>query len=360
MLRKKIFYGIILLYGSIFIVLYNQYETLAVFLMLCLLPVVLFGVLAFISYHVQVSFIEHMVVACKGGSGQIGLILENTSIFPIANGKIKLSFINGFTGEKEIEYVPIYMDAKSQQEINLHMNYVHCGRIRIECERIILYDYLCIFSWKKKIKQQAYVTITPDFQEKEIQILFAQGESLAESDKFSDIKSGDDPSEVYGIRSYIPGDKLQRIHWKLTYKRMEYMVKEYSLPLSCSTILLLDLYCEKKGKEDIYSYMDDLLERIISISYTLVLQNHLHFIAWWDHKLQLIRRVVIESEENMYSFIEEILGMVVYQDKDIFSRMYIEQFWQDRLENVFYFGIGDSSYLEENGLCLGVLEDEEC
>lgn len=359
MLKKKILYAIVLLYGSIFIVLYNQYQTLAIFILLCLLPFVLFGLLVFISHQVHVSFSENMIMACKDGSGQIKMLLENRSIFPVANGKIKLSFENQFTNDKEVEYIPVSIDAKCQQEINFQMNYVHCGRIVAACDRLILYDYLCIFSWKKKIQQKAYITIIPCFQEKEIQISLGHSEKLAESDRYSDMKPGDDPSEVYSIRAYVPGDKLQRIHWKLTYKKMEYMVKEYSLPLHCSTVLLLDLYCDKKERGDLYLFLDHLLERVVSLSYSLVLQEHLHFIAWWDHRMQQIKRVMIESEENMYSFIEEILGMTIYLDAQVFSRMYLEQYWQEQVENVFYFGMGDVTYLEENGLCLGVILDEE-
>ena len=39
-----------------------------------------------------------------------------------------------------------------------------------------------------------------------------------ESDSYSTIKGGDDPSEVFAIREYREGDRLQRIHWKLSYE----------------------------------------------------------------------------------------------------------------------------------------------
>ena len=38
-------------------------------------------------------------------------------------------------------------------------------------------------------------------------------------------KKGYDFSEVTGIREYIPGDKLQNIHWKLSAKKDILMVR---------------------------------------------------------------------------------------------------------------------------------------
>ena len=56
-------------------------------------------------------------------------------------------------------------------------------------------------------------------------------ETSADSDRFSTYKKGDDPSEIFDIREYADGDKIQRIHWKLSSKTGDLMVKEGSLPL---------------------------------------------------------------------------------------------------------------------------------
>ena len=52
---------------------------------------------------------------------------------------------------------------------------------------------------------------------------------------------GDDVSQISQIRNYIPGDKLQNIHWKLSAKNEELQVKEFSKPYSDEVTLLVDL-----------------------------------------------------------------------------------------------------------------------
>lgn len=76
-------------------------------------------------------------------------------------------------------------------------------------------------------------------------------ETSADSDRFSTYKKGDDPSEIFDIREYADGDKIQRIHWKLSSKTGDLMVKEGSLPLMKEIHIFIDLCSDryKAGKK---------------------------------------------------------------------------------------------------------------
>ena len=62
-----------------------------------------------------------------------------------------------------------------------------------------------------------------------------------EGDKYSPHKPGDDPTELFGLRPYREGDRLSRIHWKLSQKTGQTLVKELGLPVSERVLFLLDL-----------------------------------------------------------------------------------------------------------------------
>ena len=53
-------------------------------------------------------------------------------------------------------------------------------------------------------------------------------------------RPGDDPSELYDIREYRAGDRISRIHWKLSERGEEVYVKEGGLPLDQSPFLAVD------------------------------------------------------------------------------------------------------------------------
>ena len=55
--------------------------------------------------------------------------------------------------------------------------------------------------------------------------------SDCESIEYSAYRSGSDMSEVFGIREYREGDSIRNIHWKLTGKCDDIMIKLPSLPV---------------------------------------------------------------------------------------------------------------------------------
>ena len=66
---------------------------------------------------------------------------------------------------------------------------------------------------------------------------------------YSDEESGDDPSQIFEIRDYRPGDKMQKIHWKLSAKSDSLIVKEYSEPVGFAIVIFVNLFSPGK-KED--------------------------------------------------------------------------------------------------------------
>ena len=125
-----------------------------------------------------------------------------------------------------------------------------------------------------------------------------------ESEDYSKERGGDDPSEVFKIRDYQPGDKLRSIHWKLTAKTDEMMVREQSLPLGCPVDFYLDLYqpAGHHGRKH-ETKRDSYLQIIASISHSLVLEGCRHHVIWFDSQRNDICRYRIEKEENIYEML---------------------------------------------------------
>ena len=63
--------------------------------------------------------------------------------------------------------------------------------------------------------------------------------------------------EYFGIRPYVDGDSMKLIHWKLTGKTDEYMVKEVEVPMMRMPLIFL----ETRGQKSLDAAMiDGLLE----------------------------------------------------------------------------------------------------
>ena len=54
-------------------------------------------------------------------------------------------------------------------------------------------------------------------------------------------RTGNDPSEIFDIKDYVPGDDLRFVHWKLTGKADHLIIRQPSEPTHYHAILLMDL-----------------------------------------------------------------------------------------------------------------------
>lgn len=72
---------------------------------------------------------------------------------------------------------------------------------------------------------------------------------FGEADVYDDFHPGDDPSEIFGVREFRAGDKMQSIHWKLSAKSDDLLVRENSQPKACPLVFLLEPPHMKKEME---------------------------------------------------------------------------------------------------------------
>ncbi|MFT3950906.1 MAG: DUF58 domain-containing protein [Oscillospiraceae bacterium] len=93
------------------------------------------------------------------------------------------------------------------------------------------------------------------------------------------MKPGDDPSEMFGIHEYKDGDKISRIHWKLTAKHGTVFIKDYSLPVTRSTIVVCDLSADEKN---VFDAFDRVAGCAAAISRFLISAEEAHTLAWYD------------------------------------------------------------------------------
>ena len=114
-------------------------------------------------------------------------------------------------------------------------------------------------------------------------------------------KSGDDPSEVFDIREYRQGDRLSRIHWKMTAKEEELMVKEYSRPLGGEGILCLDLYHPQA--DGFWEDADEYRICWIPLCLAFLERGERFRVVWQEGEKPGLREQSVESEEDVYGLL---------------------------------------------------------
>ena len=105
-------------------------------------------------------------------------------------------------------------------------------------EKVKAQDYLRLFSRGSEKKDQSEeVMVLPMIHKITGAAIISTGRKFWKDSCFQKIRIGEDTSEVFDIREYRSGDTSHRIHWKLSAKTDDFMVKEYSLPMERTVLL---------------------------------------------------------------------------------------------------------------------------
>ena len=130
----------------------------------------------------------------------------------------------------------------------------------------------------------------------------------SDSNVYSKTKKGDDPSEIFDIREYAESDKLNRIHWKLTAKQGNTMVKDFSFPITNQITLMLNLSFKNTN------LYDAVISSAYSIAYFLLERQITHSICWYNESSQENIYVNSENADDISQIIYDILGTPIQQD----------------------------------------------
>jgi len=306
MFRNKLGYLLFLIITGLLSILYNEYFTGIIFLVAVFLPLVLMVLLIITYFKVTVKLETATPVVGKGDYLNLSINLKNTSIFPISRLNVFLCYYNDFSGKVQKEKILVSMDRNSIQNVTCKISSMYCGNLIFKLNSICIFDYFFLFSLRKKLSESLKIAVIPEFYELSDDIIVDNNQMVIDSEIYSEYKSGDDPSEVFGIREYREGDKPHHIHWKLSYKQDQLMIKEFSEPKNCSVVLLLELYCGVTGKKKL-EYVDGLLECVMSISYSCIMKKHFHNLAWYDETKDGCTQFQIAEQEDTYSAMEALL-----------------------------------------------------
>lgn len=330
MLKNKIIYLTALAACLCFWVFYYGYFSFFLFLSAVLVPLASAAVTAVAKIGLSAGVALPEAAVTRGDGVEIDFWVENSSLLPLGRVKLKVVYQNLFVPGakpcKELKYVTV--NGRQKKTLTSKISSEHCGTVRVALAQIYVYDYFGIFRLRKKTAQTVEITVLPAIIPPEGE---AQPELLShgESDRFSSAKSGDDPSEVFEIRDFRDGDRLQRIHWKLSMKQGHFMVRDFSLPLRYSALLALNL---REGQN-----ADVLLEAFVSVSYFYITHEIEHEIAWYNHQTDEYCVKTVTVLEDLFEVIGSIFEIAPFSCDSAAPELLAEQIKNKKYSRVLYF-----------------------
>lgn len=264
-----------------------------------LMPLLTWGVNLLVKNHISVT-ISMETTASKKETKMGYVTVENTSIFPVAKLYCSITLNNRLTGEKEKEILRMSAAPKGKTKKVFELSSAYCGYLQAEITGLYLMDWVGFLPVKCKKTAKAKIAVLPDTFTPHV-FLRMSSVMREDADAWSQVYKGNDQTEVFSLREYVPGDSLKQIHWKLSSKKGQLIFREASLPIEKSLLIFWD----KNTGETTPKEMDAMAECVTSVSQVILNQGYYFTLGWTDGRQILFE--YIDSEELLLQTVPQML-----------------------------------------------------
>jgi hypothetical protein len=269
MLRNWIAYYMLLMASLMFALLYPGVASSALFYALLVLPpaslLTLAVQLGAFRYEQSVS----SLAAVKGDTVHYRLSVRNRGLMFLPC--VEMAFFGGGT-IYEYDFAARKLSLPPRGETTIEILFVckYRGACKIGVRQIRLKDFLGLFSFRQEVGSLGTLAINPRIVPIAGFPILAGGER---EESGADARRGERAETVSDIRNYISGDRLRSIHWKLSAKRDELMVKNFERTSGAGVELMLDTLYSTRGREEGLALEDMLVECTVALAHHFAVRS---------------------------------------------------------------------------------------
>lgn len=289
MRSRRILYALALLAALLFQIFYDRY--LARFVLACVISLPPLSLLISLpaALRLRLRLEGDGAEYRRGAAGAWKLSTKRQSLLPVPLLKLRLLFSNDLTGWTEKKRV-----IWSGDPLAFPVQAEHCGRAtcRVTCARMV--DCLGLFALPVRRPAPAAVLVLPTpAPPEDLPDLNSLNESAAEEGK-QRIPNGE-----YELRDYRVGDPLRSIHWKLSSKRDELIVREWQGSAAPKVLLVVDRCGDPER-------LDRVLDRLYGLSRSLLERDSPHLVRWEEQGT--VCTVSVSDQESLLSCMGALLS----------------------------------------------------
>ncbi len=294
MLRRRIAYGMALIAALFFQICFTDYLSHFVLILVLIFP--LFSLLLSLPglLGCRISLSPETAGTPRGTPCRWVVTVENPTRLPLARLTYRLREENRLTGGHAVLRRTLTGASQGHRSTE-HAAVEHCGLLCCTLQQPKICDLLGLFTRRLPVPPPAQMLVLPIPADvpppPPVNGGVQDGTGLRP-------RPGGGPGEDYDLRTYRPGDPIRAVHWKLSSKRDELIVRESLAPPSVSLVLTLDLF---GTPED----LDRTLDRLYAVSHQLIQQGRSHFVQWARPDGQIATHPV-DSERTLLACLTEL------------------------------------------------------
>ncbi len=289
---KKILY--LLVAGATYYVggLYrNQALTVLFLAELVLLPV-LFCLSRYFRQRLSLQLHVHGAAGEKNSALPCKLTVYNRGILPVSRFVVKLKMEYGLGNREEFRNLQSREKMKKtlyggcgrgQSQLSFSVRSPYCGLLRVQLQRMKVYDYLTLFGGKKKLQQTMFLAVFPKEEPLGLSLPYPREADPFDPREQTIQNTGQDQQEIRQIREYRQGEETRHIHWNQSARSEELYIKEFEQEAIASVPVFLDLSEEIQWSP---KEADLFFETLAAVSFRLFRSRTAVKVWWYDGKAQ--------------------------------------------------------------------------
>ena len=245
----------------------------------------------------------------RGDDVALQLRVRHRGWIPIAPVLLELNTLTG-GGKREIRLKNL---PGRTQTLKMNLHAAHVGSFTSGIRSCTVEDLLGIFARKTVLKDTEYSLIVLPLTFDTEPLVMAPG------DPGSDImaRATEDLSAPSDTRSYQPGDAMKKIHWKLSLRKGELMVRKFDEPVLQEALILTDCSRppESGNTEAEADLRDALIETAASLFFDQIRTEH-------TVRMPLTGRHPVDTDDSMgIPAVFDILARLELSAEERFERV---------------------------------------
>lgn len=265
-------------------------------------------------------------------------IKKTGPVLAVGMAEVQIKWLNLMTGEKMEQVIRFFPNSK-YNEWKIPINTLCCGKIQILEEKVYLYDIFGILEKEAVSFENLYTMVYPHALPLKIKLPKIENGDI-NRDSEQTLKKGNDMTEIYDFRKYQPGDRLSSIHWKLSGKFDDLIVRQAGETIHTDILVMVDLskeilnkpdgdrifnltasvvscLCSKLNDMNVNFMMSYMSGKKIMMEQILLKKDIIHFMEKWlaspsiDNDSEIIKYFNLGEDKKRFSNIIYITGMKV-------------------------------------------------
>ena len=281
MKRARIYYFFAFLLSVFFIMTLYHRITIVFFAAVLVLPLFSYLLMllnyAFVKFEVSVD----KKIYDKREQASTVIRIANEGIIPTPFIKVKIIQIddNGKSADENV--FALSLPPLKSVDFRSSITMKRRGLYEVGIREVELYDIFGLFKFKRSINIIEEILVLP----KRILLYSTVSRSITSEDgeEKNKRKIGEDRTIISHIRDYIEGDNINSVHWKLSSKKDDLIVKVYDRPNDNNILIIADMQAHELEDSDLWEDSGDaVVEASLAIALKCVYEGKSCVLYWYD------------------------------------------------------------------------------